>query len=430
MKAKLSTYWQEKGRYSGPQWLYIVVVTIEFLGIHFSSDLPTWLRNWAPKAELLLQGRIPDDNFYGPGSAIMLIPFLWSGPTYFLANVFYFSLATYFYFKICSNIQHVRARVIALAALPLNIYLLWLCNSSQDTVFEFFLCTLMLWALLKSRWIVFTLAGLLLSEARSGYWVTFLGISIILLIRGYRKNRKINWRWSLAFPLLVVVTGLNILIYSSPSPALEAGMTLRFSYSKYYYLSHPKFDMDVFLSGKNGIFSEKQLGQLPSNMTQAEENSEYVRMAIQEAVSNPKETILGWMQKFDSQIFDVQKVPHLPGSYVLDPESKTISIEEERLGWVFVLGNLLYMLYRSILVVTGLLGIGMLLQMRRANFDSLRGKIKLGALAYPWVFGFVPAILIYSETRFKIVSELMLIPLIAEIWAIYLLQNKSSKNSK
>ena len=430
MRSKLSKYWLEKGRNSGPQWLYVAIVTIEFLGIHLSSDLVTALSNWAPKAELLLQGRIPDDNFYGPGSAIMLIPFLWSGPTYFLANVFYFSLATYFYFKICSNIQHVRVRIIALAALPLNIYLLWLCNSSQDTVFEFFLCTLMLWALLKSRWIVFTLAGLLLSEARSGYWVTFLGISIILLIRGYRKNRKINWRWSLAFPLLVVVTGLNILIYSSPSPALEAGMTLRFSYSKYYYLSHPKFDMDVFLSGKNGIFSEKQLGQLPSNMTQAEENSEYVRMAIQEAVSNPKETVLGWMQKFDSQIFDVQKVPHLPGSYVLDPESKTISIGEERLGWVFVLGNLLYMLYRSILVVTGLLGIGMLLQMRRANFDSLRGKIKLGALAYPWVFGFVPAILIYSETRFKIVSELMLIPLIAEIWAIYLLQNKSSKNSK
>ena len=73
--------------------------------------------------------------------------------------------------------------------------------------------------------------------------------------------------------------------------------------------------MDVFLSGKNGIFSEKQRGQLPNNMTQAEENSEYVRMAIQEAVSNPKETILGWMQKFDSQIFDVQKVPHLPSFF-------------------------------------------------------------------------------------------------------------------
>lgn len=430
MRTKLSTYWQEKRRMSGPQWLYIAIVAIEFLAIHFSSDLATELSNWAPKAELLLRGQIPADNFYGPGSAIMLIPFLWSGPTYFVANVFYLSLATSFYFKICSNIQYVRVRIIALAALPLNIYLLWLCNSSQDTVFEFFLCTLMLWALLKTRWVVFTIAGLLLSEARSGYWVTFLGISIILVIRGYRKNRKINWRWALAFPLLLVVTGLNVLIYSSPSPALEAGMTLRFSYSKYYYLSHPKFDMDVFLSGKNGIFSEKQRGDLPKNMTQAEGNSAYVRMAIQEAISNPKETILGWMQKFDSQIFDVQKVPHLPGSYVLDPESKTISIGDERLGWVFVLGNLLYMLNRSILVVTGLLGIGMLLQMRRANFDSLKGKIKLGALAYPWVFGFVPAILIYSETRFKIVSELMLIPLIAEIWAIYLLQNKSSKNSK
>ena len=423
-------YCHEKGKNSGLHWLYVALVTIEFLGIHFSSDLVTALSNWAPKAELLSQGRIPDDNFYGPGSAIMLIPFLWSGPTYFIANVFYFSLATYFYFKICSNIQYVRVRNIALAALPLNIYLLWLCNSSQDTVFEFFLCTLMLWALLKSRWLVFTIAGLLLSEARSGYWVTFLGISLVLVIRSYRKNRKINWRWSLAFPLLLVVTGLNVLIYSSPSPALEAGMTLRFSYSKYYYLSHPKFDMDVFLSGKNGLFSEKQLEKLPKNATQAEVNSEYTRMAIREAISNPKETILGWMQKFDSQIFDVQKVPHLPGSYVLDPESKTISIGDERLGWVFVLGNLLYMLYRSALVVTGLLGIGILLQMRRTNLDSLRGKLKLGGLAYPWVFGFIPAILVYSETRFKIVSELMLIPLIAEIWAIYLLQNKSSKNSK
>ena len=65
------------------QWLYVLVIIIEFLGIHFSSDLATELGNWSVKAGQILHGHIPTDNFYGPGSSIMLIPFLWNGPTYF-----------------------------------------------------------------------------------------------------------------------------------------------------------------------------------------------------------------------------------------------------------------------------------------------------------------------------------------------------------
>jgi hypothetical protein len=123
------------------------------------------------------------------------------------------------------------------------------------------------------------------------------------------------------------------------------------------------------------------------------------------------------IRKFDSYYFDVQKIPHLPGEYVLDQEKKVISIGEERLNWTLVAGNLTYLIYRSALVVAGLVSVGLLIGLTFFQKSNLLSKLRLLPLALPFFFGAIPGILIYTETRFKIVSELLLIPLVIEIWS-------------
>jgi hypothetical protein len=184
-------------------------------------------------------------------------------------------------------------------------------------------------------------------------------------------------------------------------------------------------DMDVFLSGPRGIFSEGTSPEIKPGTSGADLNAIYQKAAIESAKANKKETLLGWMQKFDSYFFDVQKVPHLPGSYVLDLSTKTIKIEDERLSWNLVLGNLAFEIQRTLLVTLGLLAAGFVLASRLLLERALWLRPKLWFLALPYSFGIVPGMLMYTETRFKIVSELLLVPLIAEIYSLAFQRRKS-----
>ena len=221
----------------------------------------------------------------------------------------------------------------------------------------------------------------------------------------------------LAVPLLFVTALLNLNLYGSPSPALEGGITAYFSHSKYLYLSLPKMDMDVFLAGENGIFSKEYGPNIPTDADEVELNSIYQKAALESIRANPKQVILATMQKFESYIFGVQKVPNLPGEYVLDIKNKRIDIGDERLAWSLVAGNFVYEVYRSALVLLGLIGVGMLLALRRFNRE-IYTKIKLPMeLVIPWTFGLIPALLLYTETRFKVVSETLLFLFVLWIWS-------------
>jgi hypothetical protein len=237
----------------------------------------------------------------------------------------------------------------------------------------------------------------------------------LLFLRAIRSNPKRAARKLFAIYFLVASSIFNFVNYGSPSPALEGGLTAYFGYTKYHYLSLPKMDMDVFLSGPNGAFSPLNGPDIPTSSTPAEINSIYQKAAIDSALSNKRETVLGWMQKFDSYFFDVQKIPHLPGEYVLDQEKKVISIGEERLNWKLVGGNLTYLIYRTALLVSGLVSVGILTGISLFQRTGLLSQLRLLPLGLPFLFGAIPGILIYTETRFKIVSELLLIPIIIEV---------------
>lgn len=399
---------------------YLVFLAVELTLIHSLSDLSVSIGNWVTKAEQLAALQVPTDNFYGPGAAILLVPFLWLSNKLFFVVLFYFTLGTIAYWRLTNLLTNQSARRIALAALPLNFYLLWLVNSSQDTVFEYCLLLWSAYFLVRKQYIGFSIIVFLLSLTRAGYWTFFLGSSILFFLIGLIRRREIDLKKLVAIPLLVFISLFNYVNYGSPTPALEGGMTAYFSYSKYHYLALPKMDMDVFLSGPKGIFNEQYGLSEEKYVGGAQSNSELQKAAIDSALANKKETLLGWMQKVDSYVFDVQKIPHLPGAYVLDLEKKVITIENERLTWPLVIGNFFFFLYRMILVCAGFLALGMVFFQRIVfgRFDE--HIVKNWPLALPFIFGFVPGVLFYSETRFKIVSELLLIPLVAGVWTAVL----------
>jgi hypothetical protein len=408
--------------------LYVSILLIELCLIGALSDIKPETQNWVEKALQIIHFHIPTDNFYGPGAAILMIPFSLAPVTVHLSTYFYLSLGSVAYWKLTAPIKHSKLRLFALLALPTNVYLLWLINSSQDTVFEFCLLMWSSYFLVKKRIGYFSIFAFLLCETRAGYWIFFVGISIFYFTREYLKKKTFTWRKLSAIYLLVLSSLFNFINYQSTSPALEGGLTAYFSYTKYHYLALPKMDMDVFLSGPHGAFSVGNAPAIPLGSTPDQINSIYQQAAINSALANKKETILGWMQKFDSYLFDVQKIPQLPGSYVLNQDKKTIQIVNERLSWQLIIGNLLYETYRTLLLTLGLLAAGIFLSSRFFEKSWSKKDLNLTVLAAPFIFGIFPGIIFYTETRFKIVSELLLVPLVAEIWsiAIHYKQQKTS----
>jgi hypothetical protein len=409
-----------KLRFPGEKLLLVVFLTIclvELTLIIQLSDLQVWLGNWESKSRELLNFEIPTSNFYGPGSAILLIPFLWSAPGFLVPVYFYFVLGCIGYFQLTRVISNRSFRLAALLIVPANPYLIWLCHSSQDTVFEFALLTWSIYFLTKRKWLAYSAVTFLLAETRAGYWTMFLGLALILLMRDLYKRRRLMLRRYLAVPLLLITAFFNFNFYGSPSPALEGGITAYFSHSKYLYLSLPKMDMDVFLAGENGIFSKEYGPTIPEGASEKEANSIYQKAALESIRENPKQIILATMQKFESYVFGVQKVPHLPGEYILDIKNKRIDIGDERLSWSLVAGNFVYEIYRSVLVLLGLIGVGAVFALRRFNRE-MYARVKLPLeLTLPWIFGLIPALLLYTETRFKIVSETLLFLFVLWIWS-------------
>ena len=407
--------------------LYLTFLTLEIFLIHEFSDLPVSIGNWLYKADQVISFHIPSDNFYGPGAAILLAPFVWLRNDLFIVILIYFILGSVAYWKICELITHVASRRIAKAALPCNVYLLWLINSSQDTVFEFFLLLYAIYFLVRKKYPFFSICSYLLCLTRAGYWTFFVGTTLIILISDLKVFKKIFFKKILAIPFLLITSVFNFVHYGSPSPALEGGMTAYFSYSKYHYLSLPKMDMDVFLSGPNGIFSKEHGKPTEEFKSGQEANSELFNAALDSIFENKKETLLGWMQKIDSYYFDVQKIPHLPGRYQLDLSTNKISIENDRLSWPIVMGYLLYFLSRILLVISGFLAIGGTIfhKLVFGKFDLFLAKY--WALSLPYIFGIIPGVLFYTETRFKIVSELILVPLIIGIWSTLYSEKRVNK---
>lgn len=386
--------------------LYGLVCTLIALFASQFLDLPPLIGNWENKAWSILNFNLTD-NYYPPGAALALIPFLWSGPEFWPALYFYYGLSAMVYFEICKVVPNKKFRIVALVALPANTYLTWLCLTSADQVIE--LLTLLLFGLfaIRKRFYLALFFGFLLCFTRPAYWVAF--ILIIFLLAKEKKNLESKprnfMRQGAAIWVLLAVLAFNKIVFGSTNLSTSSSDTIYFSHQKFHYLSLPKFDMDVFLT--NGPSTKPEVVANSSDRLTFIEDYK-VRAAFISILDNPQRFIFAQMQKIDSYFFPIQKVPNLPGQYELSEDEKSILIGEERLTWSLTIGYVIFALYRAIwmLLFAGtLVWLGLLI-LSRGRFNRAEKYLLL-----PYLAGVVPGFLYYVETRFKICSELLAIPL-------------------
>jgi len=383
----------------------LICLAIMLLASSF-LDLPPLIGNWENKAWSIINLEL-SDNYYPPGAAIALIPFLWAGPEFWPAIYFYYSLSAGVYFKLCQFVTSNKLRLIALIALPANSYLTWLCLTSADQVIELLTLLLFGYNAAKSRFKSALFFGFLLCFTRPAYWIGYL---IIIYLMGKQRSRedrrtKQIFQRSAAVWVLLGVLSFNQIVFGSSNLSTSSSDTIFFSHQKYHYLSLPKFDMDVFL--KNGQSTS------PSRVVDNTNKLEFIedpktRGALVSILDNPQRFVFAEIQKLDSYFFPIQKVPNLPGQYELSPDEKSIIIGDERLTWSLTIGHLVFAIYRAfwMLLFACTLTWFALLLFSRTRFS---GPEKY--LLIPFMAGVIPGLLYYVETRFKICTELLAVPL-------------------
>lgn len=393
-----------KAHYSIILYAFFCTFTM-FVASHF-LDIPPLIGNWEVKAWSILELNL-QDNYYPPGAAIAIMPFLWAGPDVLPAIYFYYFFSAVLYFLICKIIPSKRLRITALFGLPANSYLTWLCLSSADQVIELFALLLFVFSALSKRFKLAVFSGFFLCFTRPAYWVAYI-IMIYLLAKASGTNfsrYRLIMRKISAILVLLCVLFLNKVIFNSINLATSSSDTFFYSHQKYHYLSLPKFDMDVFL--ENGPSTD---ALLVAAKTESFEyiNNKKIRAALVSIKENPQRFIFSQIQKVDSYFFPIQKIPNLPGKYQLSQDEKSIVIGNERLSWSITIGHLLFALYRLVwmlLFSATLSWLAMLIYMKVA----LTPPEKL--LLIPFITGIVPGFIFYVETRFKICSELVAFPL-------------------
>ena len=163
----------------------LICLTLMLLASSF-LDLPPLIGNWENKAWSIINFEL-SDNYYPPGAAIALIPFLWAGPEFWPAIYFYYSLSAGVYFKLCQFVTSTKLRLIALIALPANSYLTWLCLTSADQVIELLTLLLFGYSAAKNRFKLALFFGFFLCFTRPAYWIGYL---LIIYLMGKQKILK------------------------------------------------------------------------------------------------------------------------------------------------------------------------------------------------------------------------------------------------
>jgi len=395
--------------------LYGLTNFMVILAVNMISDLPVYVGNWEQKASLLASFQNPEDNFYPPGGAILLTPFLGFKPHFEVAVFFYFTISSLVYFSICSClIKNKFYLFIALISFTFNPYLLWLVNSSQDLVFELFLLLSGFALTLAKKYIFAFFPIYLLCLTRPQYWPCFLLLPVIIWFLGL-KNRKENKfeKKIIIIPFLFLLSTLSInqLVFKSPAIAGESGLTAQFGHNKNWYLSMPKFDSDVFLStGGNMDVAQVLEGSQKLDFISDLE----MRAALVSIIENPKSLFLNTLQKVDTYFFAVQKNPQLSGEFYLAPDQKTIILGANRDSWTLLIGSALYFIYRALLLIFTISAITILVIKPSIRENFLKHPVVL--FCTPYLTGSIAAIIFSTETRLKIVSELLLVPLVLYVF--------------
>ena len=381
--------------------------------------------NWVDKALAILNFNAPADNYYPPGSALLITPFVHFPNVSLLSTFFWANIGFIFYFLICRFIMNRLWNFVALFTLLINVYLFWNFKSSQDTVFEFAFVMISLYFLIRKNWHIAFLSLFLLFQIRSGYLLLFILVLGILLIK--RKYIGLNKRtFILPVFLLLLSAFFNQFVYGVVSPSNTSGQTIYFGQNKYFYLGHPNFDIDTFLSKEGHMtpegFTNEELWD--NNLKKIDDI--FLAEALRDIRNNPQVLIQNTLIKIDNLFFNLQKVPNLPGQHWLSNDANSIVVDRYALDLKYALGNLIYFLYRVTSVLLIIYALSIYFYFRR--FINKGDYLYSFWLLLPFI-SWVPLCLIfYEDTRFRIVPEILFIPasayLIAQLKSVILTNSK------
>jgi hypothetical protein len=386
--------------------------------------------NWIDKALAILNFNAPADNYYPPGSGLLITPFVHFPNVSLLSTFFWANIGFIFYFLICKFIMSRLWNFVALSTFLINVYLFWNFKSSQDTVFEFAFVMISLYFLIRKNWHIAFLSLFLLFQIRSGYLLLFVLVLGILLIK--RKYFGLNKR-TLIFPvsLLLLSVFFNQFVYGVVSPSNTSGQTIYFGQNKYFYLGHPNFDIDTFLSKEGHMTPEGFTNEELWDKNLKEIDDIFLAEALRDIRNNPQVLIQNTLTKIDNLFFNLQKVPNLPGQHWLSNDANSIVVDKYSLDLKYALGNLIYFLYRVISVLLIIYALSIYFYFRR--FINKGDYLYSLWLLLPFI-SWVPLCLIfYEDTRFRIVPETLFIPasayLIAQLKSVTLTNSKLPRNN-
>ena len=363
---------------------------------------------WLFKSEELLKLNLPSDNYYPPGSALLLIPFTKLENSALYATFFYMNIGLIFFYLICNEIKSQFLNIIALSTLSINVYLFWLMKGSQDTVYEFAFVMISTFLLIKNYWKLSFMSLFMLSQIRSGYVILFCIVSVLLFF----KNKSYNFsRKLILIPLILFImsASVNLFNYGTTAPSNTSGQTLYFGQNKYFYLASPLYDVDVFLAQDGHMdvpgYKNEDLWSLDFNKI----DELFLVQAIKQLKENPASLIQNTISKVDNLFFNFQKVPNLPGKYWLSRDGSTINIDQSQsLTLKHAIGNLLYFLYRVISVLLMVYTLSLLIFFRK-KIDTKNMEYIIWSLL-PIVSWIPLSLIYYNDTRFRIVPECLIIP--------------------
>ena len=383
------------------------------------NDLPAVAgTNWASKSKEILSFNIPSDNYYPPGPAILSIPFRNFKDISFMSTYFWANVGFVFFFLITYQIKNLYWIRVTLITFLLNVYLFWNFKSSQDTVYEFAFVMISVYALIKQKYVLAVVSLFLLFQVRSGYWLLFVLVMLIFLF----KHKSLNFKkriFILSFGLLIFSSLFNFVSYGTLSPSNTSGQTLYFGQNKYFYLGHPSYDIDTFLSEGGHMTPKGFTSEELWNRDLTELDNIFKKQAMADIRNSPESFIQNTLIKLDNLFFNFQKIPNLPGTYWLSEDGTKVYIEGDGLNLKYALGNLVYFLYRFISIMLLIYSVSIWLFFRKSLRTS---DLYFSFWSFLPILSILPVcIIFYEDTRFRIVAETLLIP--ASVYLLLKIKN-------
>ena len=345
--------------------------------------------------ESWLHFNFPSSNWRSYGPSIFLLPFIKLPFSMFLATTFYWNVGLVTYYKLVAENLNGKWNQIALWSLPFNTYLLWSMKAQQETVLEWAFIGLTLLAMSRKRIYLFSIFALCLSLIRPA---NLLVVLFILIVFESKLRKKI------LLPILIMFwLAINQIVYSSASPALQAGQTAAFGWNKAYVMTLPLTDIDVTFS-ENDILDTKNID---SKNTDKSRNGIYLKDAINSFTEDIPRSIAIITSKIDSWIFTAQRVPNLHGAFSINKEGTVLTARDNSFTYSNSIGSLVFLLWRGFFLSLWFASLVLFtLNWRRGFQERLRLLIFIPIVSLP------AAIIATPETRYQIAHMAFLLPVV------------------